>query len=152
MDRTKELIDAGNAVEVLTVDNHADGPYVYLRMKKEGNERAQDVLELLKMNAGNSSGLGIGCINWNGDVYPDQFWRIKVLGNVLKKPFPEIWDNPENEFLMKLKNKKDHVKGRCRHCRWLDVCGGNFRARAEAATNDPWGEDPACYLTDDEIS
>jgi len=152
MDRTRELIDSGNQVEVLTVDNHADGPYMYLRMKKDGDKRAGDVLELLKMNAGNSSGLGIGCINWDGDVYPDQFWRIKVLGNVLKNPFPEIWDNPENEFLMKLKNKKDHVRGRCRHCRWLDVCAGNFRARAEAATGDPWGEDPACYLTDEEIS
>jgi len=36
-------------------------------------------------------------------------------------------------------------------CRWLDICGGNFRARAEAVTGDIWGEDPACYLTDEEI-
>ena len=28
---------------------------------------------------------------------------------------------------------------------------GNFRARAEAA-GDIWGPDPACYLTDEEIS
>jgi len=152
MDRTKEMIDAGQNVEVLTVDNHADGPYVYLRMKQEGSSRAGEVLELLKMNAGNSSGLGIGCINWDGDVYPDQFWRTKVLGNVLEKALPEIWDDQENEFLMRLKNKKDFVKGRCRSCRWLDVCAGNFRARAEAATGDPWGEDPACYLSDEEIT
>jgi 12,18-didecarboxysiroheme deacetylase len=152
MDRTKEMIDAGQSVEVLTVDNHADGPYVYLRMKQEGSPRSDEVLELLKMNAGNSSGLGIGCINWDGDVYPDQFWRTRVLGNVLRQPFPDIWDDPSNEFLMKLKNKKDHVKGRCRKCRWLDVCAGNFRARAEAATGDPWGEDPACYLSAEEIS
>lgn len=152
MTRTKEIIVAGNSVEVLTVDNHADGPYLYLRMKKEGNQRAEDVLELLRMNGGNSSGLGIGCINWNGDVFPDQFWRLKKLGNVLEKPFPQIWDDQENEFLMRLKNKKDHVKGRCRNCRWLDICAGNFRARAKAATDDPWQEDPACYLTDEEIS
>jgi 12,18-didecarboxysiroheme deacetylase len=152
MDRTKEMIDAGPNVEVLTVDNHADGPYVYLRMVRQGNPRAGEVLELLKMNAGNSSGLGIGCINWDGDVYPDQFWRHRVLGNVLKKPFPEIWDDPANEFLVMLKNKKDHVQGRCRTCRWVDVCAGNFRARAEAASGDPWAEDPACYLSDEEIS
>ena len=151
MDRTKEMIDAGKDVEVLTVDNHADGPYVYLRMKQEGSPRAGEVLELLRMNAGNSSGLGIGCINWDGDVYPDQFWRTKVLGNVLKRPFSEIWDNRDNEFLMQLKNKKDYVQGRCRSCRWLDVCAGNFRARAEAAAGDPWAEDPACYLSDEEI-
>jgi Fe-coproporphyrin III synthase len=152
MDRTREMIDAGLNVEVLTVDNHADGPYVYLHMMKEGNPRAPEVLDLLKMNAGNSSGLGIGCINWDGDVYPDQFWRTKVLGNVLENPFPDIWDNAENEFLMQMKCKKDFVKGRCRECRWLDVCAGNFRARAEAATGDTWGEDPACYLSDAEIS
>lgn len=152
MDRTREMIDAGQQVEVLTVDNHADGPYVYLRMKRQGHPRADEVLELLKMNGGNSSGLGIGCVNWDGEVYPDQFWRTRVLGNVRQKPFSEIWEDPSNEFLMKLKTKKEHMQGRCRDCRWLDVCAGNFRARAEAATGDPWGEDPACYLTDEEIS
>jgi 12,18-didecarboxysiroheme deacetylase len=152
MDQTKAMIDAGANVEVLTVDNHADGPYVYLRMQQQGEDRTDDVIELLKMNGGNSSGLGIGCINWDGDVYPDQFWRHHVLGNVTGRPFSEIWDDPDNEFLQKLKNKKDYVTGRCRSCRWLDMCAGNFRARAEAATDDPWGEDPACYLSDEEIS
>jgi len=151
MDRTKAMLDKGLNVEVLTVDNHADGPYVYLRMLRENNPRATDVLELLKMNAGNSSGLGIGCINWNGDVYPDQFWRDKTLGNVLEKPFSAIWEDRGNVFLMRLKNKKAYVQGRCQSCRWLDVCAGNFRARAEAATGDTWGQDPACYLSDDEI-
>ncbi|MEA2101707.1 MAG: SPASM domain-containing protein, partial [Thermodesulfobacteriota bacterium] len=151
MDRTRAMIDKGQNVEVLTVDNHADGPYLYMRMKKEQNPGAEDVLKLLKMNQGNSSGLGIGCINWDGDVYPDQFWRHHCLGNVLERPFGEIWTNPDNEFLMSLKHKKDYVKGRCRECKWLDMCAGNFRARAEAATGDVWGEDPACYLRDDEI-
>ena len=151
MDRTKRLIEKGKPVEVLTVDNHADGPYIYLKMLEKKDPRAGDVLELLKMNAGNSTGLGIGSINWDGDVYPDQFWRNKVLGNVLEKSFSSIWDDNTNEFLMKLKHKKNHVTGRCAGCRWLDVCAGNFRARAEALAGDPWSEDPACYLTDEEI-
>ena len=152
MDRTRDMIDEGRNVEVLTVDNHADGPYLYLRMKEHDDPRTDDVLELLRMNGGNSSGLGIGCINWDGDVYPDQFWRHHVLGNVTEHPFSAIWEDRDNVFLQKLKDKKAHVKGRCRSCRWLDVCAGNFRARAEAATDDPWGEDPACYLSDEEIS
>lgn len=152
MDRTKEMIDSSPSVEVLTVDNHADGPYVYLRMKSQKSPRAQDVLELLKMNGGNSSGLGIGCINWDGEVYPDQFWRHHVLGNINDRRFSSIWEDTSNELLMKLKNKKDYVTGRCRSCRWLNVCAGNFRARAEAATGDPWGVDPACYLSNEEIS
>ncbi len=151
MDRTRALITSGRDVEVLTVDNHADGPYVYLRMQKDGEEKADDVLELLKMNGGNSSGHGIGCVSWNGDVMPDQFWRHHILGNVSDRPFSDIWTDEANDFLMQLKRNKEYVTGRCRDCRWLDVCGGNFRARAEAATGDIWGEDPACYLTDEEI-
>ena len=33
--RTRRLFDAGRAVEVLTVDNHADGPYIYLKLLQE---------------------------------------------------------------------------------------------------------------------
>jgi MoaA/NifB/PqqE/SkfB family radical SAM enzyme len=43
------------------------------------------------------------------------------------------------------------IKGRCGSCRYFDVCGGNTRVRALQLTGDPWAEDPACYLTDEEI-
>ncbi len=151
MERTKDLHDRNKPKEVLTVDNHADGPYVYKRLLDEDPERAAEVLELLEMNEGNSSGRGIGCISWDGEVHPDQFWREKSLGNIKERPFSKIWTDVDNEFLMKLKEKKKHVKGRCAGCRWLDICGGNFRARAESVANDPWDSDPACYLTDEEI-
>ncbi len=151
MDRTKDLHDRNLAKEILTVDNHADGPYVYQRLLAEDPERAAEVLELLEMNEGNNSGRGIGCISWDGEVHPDQFWREKSLGNIKDKPFSEIWTNVDNDFLMKLKEKKKHVKGRCATCKWLDICAGNFRARAESVANDPWDSDPACYLTDEEI-
>jgi 12,18-didecarboxysiroheme deacetylase len=151
MDRTKDLHDRNMPKEILTVDNHADGPYVYLRLLNENPERAAEVLELLKMNEGNNSGRGIGCISWDGEVYPDQFWRDKSLGNIKDMPFSKIWTNTENEFLMKLKEKKKHVKGRCARCCWLDICAGNFRARAESVAGDPWDSDPACFLTDKEI-
>lgn len=151
MERTEDLHDRNLPKEVLTVDNHADGPYVYQRLLDEDPKRAAEVLELLEMNEGNNSGRGIGCISWDGKVHPDQFWREKSLGNIKDMPFSKIWTNIDNEFLMKLKEKKKHVKGRCAECRWLDICGGNFRARAESVANDPWDSDPACYLTDEEI-
>jgi len=151
IDRTKAMHDKGIQKEILTVDNHADGCYLYLRLLKEGNPRAKDVLELLKMNGGNSSGEGIACVSWDGTVYADQFWREHSFGNVLSRPFSEIWSDLSNPLLMRLREKKRHVRGRCATCRWLDICGGNFRARAEAVTGDIWGEDPACYLTDKEI-
>ncbi len=151
INETKKLYDDGLKTEVLTVDNHCDGPYLYMRMVREGNPKAAEVLELLSMNGGNSSGLGVACISWDGRVHPDQFWRNKVLGNVLEKPFSEIWTDKGNALLMKLKEKKKHVSGRCATCRFLDICGGNFRARAEAVTGDAWAPDPACYLSDEEI-
>ncbi len=148
---TAELHRQGEPKEVLTVDNHADGVYVYLRLLRENPERAAKALELLRYNEGNSSGVGIGCVSWDGTVHPDQFWRHLSLGNVRDREFGEIWTDTDNELLMKIKRKKDYVTGRCARCKWLDVCAGNFRVRAEAVTGDLWAPDPACYLTDQEI-
>jgi radical SAM protein with 4Fe4S-binding SPASM domain len=103
------------------------------------------------MNEGNSSGRGIGCVSWDGSVHADQFWRHYSFGNIRQRPFSQIWSDLSNELMMRLKDKKAYVKGRCSQCTWLDVCGGNFRVRAEAATGDLWAPDPACYLTDQEI-
>ena len=151
MDLTKKLHDKGHIKEVLTVDNHADGPYLYLRLLKENPDRAKEVLELLQMNEGNSSGIGIGCISWDGEVHADQFWRHYSFGNVKDRPFSEIWTDTSDPLLKKLKEKKKHAKGRCATCKWLDICAGNFRVRSEAVTGDIWAPDPACYLTDDEV-
>ncbi len=151
MDRTKDLHDRGKPKEVLTVDNHADGPYLYLRLLKEDPERAKEVLELLKMNEGNSSGRGIGCVSWDGSVHADQFWRHYSFGNVRQRPFSEIWTDTSNDLMKRLKDKKKYVKGRCALCKWLDICAGNFRVRPEAVTGDLWAADPACFLTDKEI-
>jgi 12,18-didecarboxysiroheme deacetylase len=143
MDRTRDLHERGLPKEVLTVDNHADGPYVYFRMLKEDPRRAAEVMELLKMNEGNSTGRGIGCISWDGSVHADQFMRHHTFGNVLERPFSEIWVDEKIELLHKLKDKRPHVKGRCATCRFLNICGGNFRARAEAYFDDFWAHDPA---------
>lgn len=151
IDRTKDLHGRGKPVEVLTVDNHADGPYLYLRVVKEKSPRAEEVLHLLQMNEGNSSGRGIGCVSWDGSVYADQFWRHCSFGNVRERPFSDIWTDTSNPLMAKLKNKKLYIKGRCARCKWLDICAGNFRVRAEAVTGNIWASDPACYLTDQEI-
>lgn len=152
IDETKRLHDKGKPKEVLTVDNHADGPYVYLRLLKEDPERAEEVLKLLQWNEGNNSGRGIGCVSWDGEVHADQFWRHHSFGNIKERPFSEIWMDTSEALMKKLKEKKQYVKGKCASCRWLDVCGGNFRVRAEAVTGDIWEPDPACYLTDEEIA
>ena len=151
IDRTSKLHKAGNLVEVLTVDNHADGVYLYLRLLKEDPERAKNVLQLLKMNGGNSTGIGIGCISWDGAVHADQFFRHYSFGNVKDRPFSEIWQDLNDDLMLRLKDRKQYLTGRCSKCKFLDICNGNFRVRAEAKTGDLWAPDPACYLTDEEI-
>lgn len=151
MTRARAMHEAGNPAEVLTVDNHTDGPYLYLRLLAEDPHRAEGVMSLLRMNGGNSSGTGIGCVSWDGSVHPDQFWRHYSFGNVRERPFSEIWTDTSDELLGKLRDRKKHIKGRCAACKWLDICNGNFRVRAEAVTGDVWAEEPDCYLTDEEI-
>jgi radical SAM protein with 4Fe4S-binding SPASM domain len=151
MDLTRELHRAGHAAEVLTVDNHADGVYLYLRLRREDPVRAEQVLALLRMSGGNSSGQGIGCVSWDGSVHADQFWRHRSFGNVRRRPFSEIWSDLSDPLLAGLRDRKSRLKGRCARCRFLDLCGGNLRVRAEAVTGDVWEPDPACYLTDREI-
>jgi 12,18-didecarboxysiroheme deacetylase len=153
IDRTAEMHGKGMLKEVLTVDNHSDGPYLYLRLLKENQTtRADEVMQLLQMNGGNSSGIGIGCVSWDGQVHADQFWRHYSFGNVRERNFSDIWVDTSDPIMAKLKNRKPFLLGRCASCRFLDVCNGNFRVRAEAATGNLWMPDPACYLTDDEIS
>ncbi|MDL2261154.1 12,18-didecarboxysiroheme deacetylase [Methanimicrococcus sp. OttesenSCG-928-J09] len=155
MDKTAELHAKGFPAEVLTVDNHCDAPYIYMRLLKENPERAADVYELLEMNQGNSTGIGIGCVSWNGDVHADQFWRHHTFGNIRERPFSEIWTDTSDPLMAGLKDRKDLLREnapKCARCQWLQVCNGNFRVRAEAVTGNVWGDDPACYFTEEEIT
>ena len=151
LERTRQLFDSGRAKEVLTVDNHSDGPYVYLSLLRDDPARAAEVMELLQWNGGNSSGSGIACVDDRGDVHPDQFWRHCTVGNVHERRFSEIWTDESTPILRDLHRRKSLVKGRCAECRFLDICNANMRVRAEAVHGDVWAEEPACYLTDEEI-
>lgn len=152
IDHTADLERQGLIKEILTVDNHTDGPYLYLRMLADHNERAEEVMSLLRRTGGNSSGIGIGCVSWDGSVYPDQFWRTARLGNVKDRPFSKIWTDESHPLLTALRDRWRYLKGRCASCRFLDICNGNSRPRAQAACGDIWACDPACYLTDEEIT
>lgn len=149
--RTQDFFQRGMTKEILTVDNHADGVYLYLKLKQQTPQRAKKVLALLKKNGGNNSGIRIGAVDDLGNVHPDQFWWHYSLGNVLKRKFGDIWMDTEEPLMRGLKNRKGLLKGRCGRCQYLDLCNGNLRVRAEAVYGDIWAEDPACYLTDEEI-
>ncbi len=150
-EHTLDLYRRGLAKEVLTVDNHADGVYIYLKLRENEPARADRVLELLKRNGGNNSGIRIAAVDDVGDVHPDQFWWHYSLGNVQQRKFADIWRDTSEPLLRNLRNRKGLLKGRCARCGYLELCNGNLRVRAEAVAGDVWAEDPACYLSDREI-
>jgi len=151
--KTKLFKQAGRKTDILTVDNHVDGVYLYLKLLKEEPSRAADVWKLLVWNGGGmySSGVGIGCIDFNGKVHPNQFWGHYDLGDVRERHFSEIWLDPHEPLLKGLRNRRKYIKGRCKLCRFFEACGGSLRVRADLYFGDPWAPDPGCYLTDDEI-
>jgi Fe-coproporphyrin III synthase len=150
--KADEFKQKGLGTEILTVDNHADAAYLYLKMKKRNPEQAEKAYRLLRGNGGNSSGAGIGCVDAKGNVHFDQFWRHYSIGNVKERKFSEIWTDKNETLLNALRNRKAQLTGRCSSCRFLDICNGNLRVRAEAVYGDVWAQDPACYLTNQEIT
>jgi Fe-coproporphyrin III synthase len=151
-DRTEDFHARQVDIEILTVDNHTDGPYLLRRVQERQPQRADEVLQLLRWNGGNSSGIGIADVDHLGNVHADQFWQHYSFGNVRERPFGDIWTDTSDPLMAGLKDRKKLLKGRCGTCRYVDICNGNFRVRAEAVHNDVWAPDPACYLTDEEVS
>lgn len=149
--RTIDFEQRGLKKEILTVDNHCDGVYLYLRTLQQNPDKAAEVKRLLSMNGGNRSGIAFGEVDPRGYVHPDQFTQHITFGNVRERKFGDIWTDLSHPILAGLKDRKPLLKGRCSKCRYLDNCNGNFRTRAEAVTGDFWESDPACYLTDEEI-
>lgn len=149
---TLDMYQRGLRKEILTVGNHADGVYLYLKLRKQDPQRASKVLQLLRTNGGNNSGIKIGAVDDLGNVHPDQFWWHYSLGNVRQRKFGDIWTDTSEPLLKGLKNRKGLLTGRCARCQHLDLCNGNLRVRAEAVFGDVWAEDPACYLSEEEIS
>jgi Fe-coproporphyrin III synthase len=150
-EKTQALHAAGENLEILTVDNHADGVYLYRHVQETQPARAEEVKQLLEMHGGCSAGEKISNVDPRGDVHPCQFWPHVTLGNVRERPFSEIWRDESNALLKALRDKTAHLKGRCGSCGYNHVCGG-CRIRAEKVTGDLWEADPACYLTNEEIA
>lgn len=149
--RTRDFEERGLKKEILTVDNHCDGVYMYLLALKEDPKKAERIKRLISLNGGNRSGIAFGEVDPSGNVHPDQFTQHISFGNVKERRIGDIWTDISDPVMSGLKDRKSLLKGRCSCCQFLDMCNGNFRTRAEAVTGDFWESDPACYLTDEEI-
>jgi radical SAM protein with 4Fe4S-binding SPASM domain len=148
-DKAIQLHDDGYKTEILTVDNPVDGVYTYLKLKEMDEELAESALEFLKYRGGDNSGYRLANVDMFGNVHPNQFWWDYTIGNIKEQKFSEMWLNPKDDLLIKLRNKTGYLRGRCGRCKFNEVCGG-FRLRALRA-GDLWGNEPDCYLTDEEI-
>jgi heme d1 biosynthesis radical SAM protein NirJ len=144
-------VRAGRKREFVTGNNDADGVYLLKWVQRHAPERYDYMRKRLAQWGGNSSGVNIANIDNLGNVHPDTFWWNYNLGNVRQRPFSEIWRDTSDPLMAGLKASPRPLKGRCRVCRFQDVCGGNTRVRAFQMTGDPWWEDPACYLDDEEL-
>ena len=150
LERARRWLDEGRDAELLTVDNHSDGPYALLWAEQFLPERAPGVRRLLGRNGGNRSGRALIAIDNLGRVHPDQFSPGVVLGDVREGGLRALWEEG-SAALEAYRAQAAHLHGRCAACAWRQVCNGNLRARA-AAAGDPLGADPDCVLTDAEVA
>ncbi|MCP5368436.1 MAG: heme d1 biosynthesis radical SAM protein NirJ [Hyphomicrobiales bacterium] len=150
-DRCLAYLRAGREKEFVTGNNDADGVYLYHWARRHFPESADHLHAKLVQWGGNASGVNVANIDNLGRVHPDTMWWHHTLGDVRQRPFSEIWRDTSDPLMAGLKARPRTVGGRCGACAHFAICGGNTRVRAERITGDPWAEDPACYLTDDEI-
>jgi len=150
-DRCWDYTQRGLHKEFVTGNNDADGVYLLYWVRRNFPQHEAHVRARLSQWGGNSSGVNIANIDNLGNVHPDTFWWHYTLGNVKQRPFSQIWPDTSDPLMAGLKASPRRIEGRCGACRYFDICGGNTRVRAHQLTGNPWAEDPACYLTDEEI-
>lgn len=150
-DRCWQELQQGIVREYVTGNNDADGPYLLQWAQRNVPDQVAALRQRLTQWGGNSSGQNIANIDNLGNVHPDTFWWNYNLGNVKERPFSQIWRDPQDPIMAGLRQSPRPVHGRCGECQHLAICGGNTRVRAWQLTGDPWAEDPACYLDDEEI-
>jgi len=147
--RVQRNQQVGRNLELLTVGNHADAAYVIWTLEQSDPARADLVRQRLAGTGGNRSGQNIAAIDPEGGVHYDQFSWHYTCGNVKQTPFSHIWRATADPRLAILRDRKPHLPPKCQACRFIDLCNGNLRTRAEAATGNWLGDDPGCYLPDE---
>lgn len=144
-------VERGLDREFVTGNNDADGVYFLYWVRRRFPHLEKPMRRRLAQWGGNSSGVNVANIDNLGNVHPDTMWWHHNLGNVLERPFSDIWSDLSDPLMAGLRASPRRIGGRCGVCRYFDICGGNTRVRAQQLTGDPWEEDPGCYLSDGEI-
>ena len=112
---------------------------VALERLKAGGPSEEGRRHALQRGFGMRDGNGIMFVSHTGDVQPSGFLPLTV-GNVRAATAGEIYRNAP---LFRRLRRPERFTGRCGRCEFREICGGS-RARAYAASGDPFGEDPLC--------
>ena len=151
IDKAFEYYKDGKDIDLVTGNMEMDSILLLQRFEKEYPDFVEDLTTKLKAWGGNSAGSRLGNMDWEGNIKPDPFFPITV-GNYLENDFDDIWlEKIENNTLSRLRESPRNIGGRCSSCKYIDICNGGSRSRANAIYDDLWAEDPSCYLSDEEI-
>jgi len=116
----------------------------YYRLIAEAAARGEPVKRrTLSFSTGGAKGCVAGqtiaMVDAFGNLMPCSYFPFPA-GNVLEKPFKELWY--ESELLKELRDPKRYG-GVCGICPHLEVCGG-CRVRAYYGVDNHMGQDPIC--------
>jgi len=145
LDKAFEYHKAKKDIEIVTGNMEMDAILFYDRFIKEYPQHSDEMRERLISWGGNSAGRKLLNIDSEGFVKPDPFFPKKI-GNILNQEFSDIWTDNPTELLEKLRVHPRELSGRCKDCKYIDICNGGSRSRAYAIHGDMWAEDPSCYL------
>ncbi|MES0341705.1 MAG: radical SAM protein [Candidatus Humimicrobiaceae bacterium] len=96
---------------------------------------------------GCAAGNGLVYIKANGDVWPCPFIEVNA-GNIRNSSFRKIWE--DSEVFNNLRNRSEKLNGKvCSDCKYNIICGG-CRGRAMAYNSDYMGDDPSCFIHDND--
>jgi len=93
-------------------------------------------------------GANIIAVMPSGDVYPCRRLPTKI-GNISKEKMKDIWMN--NQFLKDMRNRGEHMTGKCKHCvflkdrRYRMLCSGGGACITTSLGGSIYDPDPQCW-------
>jgi heme b synthase len=109
------------------------------RAKQEGIKLSFASHGMDAVTRGCLAGSSVCFVSHKGEVFPCGYLPV-VAGNVLQRPFSEIW---ENSAVFEQLRDTSNLKGKCGICEYRNVCEG-CRARAFGETQDYLAQEPYC--------
>jgi radical SAM protein with 4Fe4S-binding SPASM domain len=145
IDKAFEYYDTKSGIEIVTGNMEMDSILFLDRFAKRYPDLKSKMESRLLQWGGNSAGRKLLNIDAEGNIKPDPFFPI-TIGNILDEEFLDIWRDNPTKLLRDLREFPRELKGKCKDCRYLEICNGGSRSRAYAIYGDIWEFDPSCYI------